>query len=104
MSGLLALRLNFWRAWLRRRLTGTLETDEHDNRRRFRRNGNPALGPAEEFRQFIADDFDDRLRRIQAAEDFFTDGFPSILLNEVLGNGKLTSASSKARRISFRLH
>ena len=44
-----------------RRLTSPLEADEHDDGRWLGRNGDPALCPAEEFRQFIADDLDDRL-------------------------------------------
>ena len=86
----LALRLQlFGELGCRRRLTSPLETDQHDDGRRFRCNGNAALGPAEEFRQFIADDFDDRLRRIQAAEDFFTDGFFFDFLDKVFGDGKV---------------
>lgn len=51
--------------------------------------GDPALCPAEEFRQFIADNLDDRLRRVEAAEDFFADGLFFYFLDEIFGDGKV---------------
>ena len=72
-----------------RRLAGALEADEHDDGRWLGGDGNPALCPAEEFRQFIADNLDDRLRRVEAAENFFADGLFFYFLDEIFGDGKV---------------
>ena len=73
----------------RRRFTGALQTNEHDDRRRVARHGNTALRTAQELRQFIADDLDDRLGCVQAAEDFFAYSLFADALDKILGDGKV---------------
>ena len=55
------------------RLSGTLQADEHDDRRRLRSKIQPDVRAAEHVDKFIAHDFDDLLPGRQALEYFFAD-------------------------------
>ena len=54
----------------RRCFTGTLQTDEHDDRRRLRREIDPDVRPAEHLDQFVANDLHDLLAGTQALQHF----------------------------------
>ena len=55
----------------RRRLAGALQADQHDDRHAGGRQSDLALCPAQKLCQLVFDDLDDRLVRLQAAEDLF---------------------------------
>ena len=55
----------------RRRLAGALQTNKHDDRHAGGRQRDLALCPAQKLCQLVFDDLDDRLVRLQAAEDLF---------------------------------
>ena len=57
-----------------RRLTGTLQAGEHDHRRRSLGEGKPAGLPAEDPDEFVVDDLDDLLSRVQGAGDLGAPG------------------------------
>ena len=84
-----------------RRLAGALETQDHDDRRRPGRHGEPVRGPAEQLDQLAVDDLHHLLARGEALEDLV----PDCLLADTLRRSdrttlKLTSASEEgnARR------
>ena len=67
-------------------LAGPLETHQHNHRHARRGQGDFALGAPQKLRQLIPDDFDDRLVRLQAAEDLLTHGLLTDMGNEILSH------------------
>jgi hypothetical protein len=57
-----------------RRLTGTLETGQHDHGRRLLRQPDPAGLAAEDLDELLVDDLDDLLGRVQRLRDVGTAG------------------------------
>ena len=78
------------------RLAGALQACEHDYRRRPRRNAYAALRTAQQLGQLVADNFDNRLRCVQAAEYFFTDSLFSDLLYKIFRYGKINIRFQKS--------
>ncbi len=72
-----------------RRFTCALQPDQHNNGWRFGGNRNTALRTAQQFGQFIANDFDDRLGCVQAAEYFFANSFFPYAFDKIFGYGKI---------------
>ena len=85
----------------RRRLARALQPDQHDDRRRVRRRGQPVPAAPEQLDELVVDDLDDLLGRRERLEDVLADGLaPCTRSMKARTTLKLTSASRSATRTS----